>query len=71
MNVVVFDPKLGLVAYAQIFDTYTSSEPFEEFIWGLKKINYNNFIVITACKDECTTKLSETVRYWYDKMGSK
>ena len=52
-----------------IFDTYKTSEPFEVFL-GCQGIP-EHFIVVAACKDECVTSLSDDIKDWFAKIGSK
>lgn len=62
------NPSNGLIEYNQVFDTYISSEQFDRFIEDDLPEQY---IIVAACKDECTTKLSEKGRQWFSDMGSK
>lgn len=59
LHVVVINPADGEVEYAQVFDTYKSSEELDAFISeGVPK----NYIVVAACKDDCFTMLSQTAK---------
>ena len=51
LHIVIVNPLTGKVVLAKVFDTYISSEEFERF--AKDKIDFG-FIVIAACKDECT-----------------
>ena len=57
----------GSVKYAQIFDTFTNSEPLEHCI---ENVFMPNSIIIAACKDDCFTKMSDKVKDWFTIMGS-
>lgn len=61
--------KGGKVIYAQVFDTYKTSEEFEIFL--LYDEVPDGAIVIAACKDECWTSFSDTCKQWFENMGSK
>ena len=53
---------------ARVFDTYHSSKELDAFI---KTKVPKDHIVVAACKDECVNNLSNTVKLWFTKMGSK
>ena len=63
LHICVIDPKTGEIEKAQVFDTYTSSAIFEEFI------DENSIpdgkIVAAACQDDCTKNLSTKVKKWF------
>ena len=65
---VIVDPRNGNIEYAKVFDTYKSSTLFEEFIASLDIPT--GFIILAACKDECTSNLSDTAKRWFADMGS-
>ena len=65
---MVIDSSTGEVQVARVFDTYKSSVEFDKFIEGDLT---EGFIVIAACKDECTKNLSDKGRLWFANMGSK
>ena len=48
-----------MVQGARVFDTYQTSVALEGFI---KKDIPHGFIIVAACKDECVTNLSPTVK---------
>ena len=50
VHIVIINPKNGVVEQARIFDTYRSSQRFEDFIskWGRTE----GYIVAAACKDD-------------------
>ena len=52
----------------KIFDTYVDSKDFERFVGSQIPDGY---IVVVACKDECTTALSNTGKGWFAGLGSK
>lgn len=56
------------IEFAQAFDTYISSVEIEELI------NHEfpeGMIIIVACQDECVKNMSDSVKNWFEKMGSK
>ena len=67
LHIVVINPSNGRVEKAKVFDTYESSEAVDEFI---KQRIPPGHIVVAACKDECTNKLSDAVKEWFAKMGA-
>ena len=56
LHIVVLNASSGEVILAKVFDTYESSQLFEEFI-DSKSIDHGN-IVVGACQDECANQLS-------------
>ena len=56
LHIVILNPSKGTIEFAMVFDTYESSDSFEEFISG--KNFPKGSIIIAACKDECTSNLS-------------
>lgn len=54
--------------YAEVFDTYQSSESLDTFI-ECTDLGFGN-IVIAACKDDCFTHLSFQAKHWFSNMGS-
>lgn len=70
LHVVVFDAFRGLLLHNQVYDTYRSSEKLEAWIEKNEKFAVGQAVVI-ACKDDCVTRLSGTVRYWLTKLGAK
>ena len=66
MHIVVLNPA-DKDGWAQVFDTYARSEELDDFI--TKQIPEGH-IIIAACKDECTTKLSQAGRRWFSDLGS-
>ena len=70
LHVVVISPSDNYdVIAAKVFDTYRTSEGFEEFI-GRETIP-DGYIVVAACKDECSVQLSLKAKLWFAEMGSK
>ena len=51
-----------------VFDTYESSDKFNEFI---SKEVPDGHIVVAACKDDCVKNLSTEGKNWFTKLGSK
>ena len=68
LHIVVIDVDTGRVETAKVFDTYESSEGIDAFIDGGVPEGH---IVVAACKDECTTKLSMKAKEWFDKLGCR
>ena len=68
LHLVIFNPFIGVVDYSQVFDTYKTTENFDNFI---KSKIPQNFIIIAACMDECVNKLSLAGKQWFADMGSK
>ena len=67
-HIVVIRPSDGRVVSAKVFDTYKTSDAFDEFIkTGVKQ----GHIVVAACKDECIINLSHYGRQWFADMGSR
>ena len=58
---MVINPSSGKIVSARAFDTYKSSA-IDKFI--SKDIPEGN-IVVAACKDECSTKMSKTLKLWF------
>ena len=67
LHIAVINPSDFKVSTCQIFDTYKSSSDFEAFT---KNVIPDGYIVVAACKDECTQNLSERGRRWFQSMGS-
>ena len=68
LHIVVINPLNGKVLKAKVFDTYTDCKSLDTFI---KKEVKNGQIIVAACKDECTLKLSDTAKDWFYQMGSR
>lgn len=72
LHIAIINPYNGAVDHAQVFDTYTSSEEFDDFIClPLVEGISEGFIVVAACKDDCFSKLSDKAKQWFEQMGSK
>lgn len=68
LHIVIINPANGEVALAKVFDTYKYSKAFDDFIaGGIPEL----YIVIAACKDDCTKNLSWNGRKWFQGLGSK
>ena len=68
----IIDPKNGRVEFARVFDTYETSDGFDEFLEAEKDMIKEGHIVIAACKDECRFLLSEDpAKKWFQDMGSE
>lgn len=68
LHIVVINPTNGKVETAKVFDTYKKADGFDSFI---TKHIPEGHIVVAACKDECTTSLSQSGKQWFANMGSK
>ena len=66
LHIVIINPKNGNVKLAKVFDTYKTSELFDEFITGIPL----GYIVAAACKDDCWTSLTRAGQAWFLAMGS-
>ena len=62
------NPISGFVEWTGVFDTYKSSEAFEWFIENSDIAD--GYIIIAACKDDCSNNLSLLSRQWFKTMGS-
>ena len=65
---MVVNPCDATVVATKVFDTYVDSKDFERFVGSQIPDGY---IVVVACKDECTTSLSNTGKGWFAGLGSK
>lgn len=68
LHIVIINPGNGKVMFAKVFDTYKRSDTFDAFV---AKGVPDGYIVVAACKDECTRNLSTDAKSWFAKMGSK
>ena len=55
LHIVIINPFNGQIESAKVFDTYESSAALNKFI--LEDVP-QSYIVVAACKDECSTNLS-------------
>ena len=55
LHLVVINPYKGNIEIAKVFDTYKSEAGMVEFL----KTSHipNGFIIVAACKDECTVEM--------------
>ena len=54
---------------AKVFDTYDDEGlDFDRFV---KQPLLDGLIVIAACKDDCTSNLSDNAKQWFADMGSQ
>ena len=67
----MISPANGEVCWAVVFDTYKSSDGLNEFILNELKSVPDGYIVIAACKDECSTNMSVHARILFTDMGSQ
>ena len=70
LHIVVINPTTGKVVSAKVFDTHVTSDEFESFIQFFQKGILDDHIVVSACKDDCATKLSWDIKKWFEGMGS-
>ena len=68
MHIVLINPSNGKIEFAQIFDTHMNKDSMDVF---MEKRLPLGFIVIAACKDECSTRLSRDSKKWFEYIGSK
>ena len=67
-HIVVYNPDLGKIETAQVFDTYKSSTGLDAFIdKGVEK----GHVVAAAIMDEGSTNLSQYAKQWFADMGSE
>lgn len=69
LHIVLINPKNGKVELAKIFDTYKSSDLFDNFIKN-EEIP-EGYIIVAACQDDFMTNLSTNGKIWFQKLGSK
>ena len=62
LHLVIINSLSRKIELAQVFDTYKSSKKLDEF---LKIAIPKTFIIVAACKDECSTRLSLKVKRWF------
>ena len=68
LHIIVIAPATGKIRMAQVFDTYKTPVNLDDFI--INEIP-DNYIVVAACKDDCTEQLSDMAKQWFVDMGSK
>ena len=68
MHLVIIDPKTGQVEAAKAFDTYETSLELDKFISNSIP---DGRIVVAACKDDCTRRLSEKGFEFLEGLGSQ
>ena len=67
LNIVIINPENNQVVLSKVYDTYKTSKDLDDLIaLGIPE----GYIVIAACKDECTANLSNEARVWFSHMGS-
>ena len=59
LHIVIINSRSGEIQTAKVFDTYSSSESFQEFT---RKEILEGCVVVAACKDDCATKLSQEAK---------
>lgn len=67
LHVVTIDPKTGELWTGNCFDTYLTSSHMEKAIEKIPK----GYIVVAACKDECSRNLSMSAKLFFAYMGSE
>ena len=65
---VIINPHTGKVNHAQVYDTYEEKEEFDKF---RRKIIPEGYIIVAACKDDCSSQLSEHAVEWFERLGSQ
>ena len=68
LHVVLFNPFNGYVEWAKVYDTYKRPEFFDLFVDSEMP---EGWIVVAACKDECSTHLSREGKQFFSDMGSR
>lgn len=69
MCIAIVNTLYGTLDKAMVFDTYKSSEEFENFINEYEIAD--NYLVLAACDDECTKHLSHKCKMFFSNMGSR
>ena len=68
LHIAIINPDDGTVESAKVFDTYATCTKLDLFIkWPPK----DGRIMAVACKDECTTKLSNIAYWFFNNNGAK
>ena len=68
LHIVVINPHNGKIEQARAFDTYKYAERLDDFVDNDVPKGY---IVVAACKDECTAALSFKNKSLFGAMGSQ
>ena len=63
LHIVIVNPISGIVEWTGVFDTYKSSAAFEWFCENTEIPD--GYIIIAACKDDCSNNLSLVGREWF------
>ena len=69
LHIAVINPTSSKVEFSKVFDTYTSSKPFEDYIRSATIPE--GHIVAAACQDDAASELSWEVKTWFGTMGSR
>ena len=72
LHIVIVNPMNPKdIILSAVFDTYKSSEVLDQVIKeSIEKGVPDGYIIIAACKDDCTTNLSDYAKNWFSSMGS-
>ena len=68
LHIVIVNPETAKVETAKVFDTYKTPHELDGFVFQDVP---ENSIVVAACQDECSTKLSWNSKKWFSDMGSQ
>ena len=71
LHIVIIDPSRGNILSAKAFDTYKSQKSSSAIAEFINTAIPEGHIVVAACKDECSKKMSGKVKWWFENMGSK
>ena len=71
LHVLIMDPSSEQALISIIFDTYESSYSLDHFINTYVSRIPEGHIVIAACKDDCSTHMSQQAKQWLADMGSQ
>lgn len=63
----IVNPRTGKVKKKRIFDTFENSDGIEKWFSTVVQ----DYIVVCACRDECTKRFLWEGRKWFCQMGSK
>ena len=68
LHIVLINPLSGKVELSKVFDTYSSPGGFEYFIQG--NVIPLSYIVVAACQDDCSARLSPDSKSFFQQLGS-
>ena len=69
LHIVIINPETRSVEWAQVFDTYSTMDGFNDFLE--RAVIPDGYLVIAACQDDCFTAMGQKCKEFFVKMGSK